>query len=152
MRHRFAKAIKSQRISAALTTDQVCAAIYGRDANFDSRQGVKMELLARQTLRWGRWPYRQSPGAMFDTQAVSLYSTRTCWAMATKSRPQVKETNGLFVHSRDLYVLLSWQRRAGVSTGLASEDLESGHQRPTAHQPRWVVSYWGKFSLPDTHS
>ena len=40
--------------------------------------------------------------------------------------------NGLFVHLRVLYVLLSERHRAGVFTGLISEDKASEHQGPTA--------------------
>ena len=70
--------------------------------------------------------------AAFDTQEISLYATKTQWAAVCKSHPSGKILNGPFVHSRDLYMLLPGQCRAGVFNGLDSETVASEHQRPTA--------------------
>jgi hypothetical protein len=81
----------------------------------------------------GHWVCLQRLCAWFDTRTISLYSTKTRWTAACKWRPAGKGFNGLYVHSRDLYVLLlSGRRRAGMFDGLDSEDETSEHQRPTA--------------------
>lgn len=83
----------------------------------------------------------------FDMPPISHYSTTTCWATAGICRPAGKRFYGSFVHSRDLYVLLSERRRAGVSFGLDSDNLASDCQRPTAPTYAVGLCFWGKFSL-----
>ena len=66
--------------------------------------------------------------ALIDMRAISLYATITCWDAALKCRSTETRFNGLFVHTRDMYELLSGRRRAGVFTGVDSENTESEHQ------------------------
>jgi hypothetical protein len=57
-------------------------------------------------------------------------------------RGRRKGSNGPNDHRRDVHVLLSVLRRAGVFAGLDSvsiQNLES--QRPTRHQARWVFGF-----------
>lgn len=81
--------------------------------------------------------------SLFDMPPISLYSTNTCGAAASKCHPAGNRFNGLFVHSRDVYVLLSEQHRAGVFPGLDSENIASDRQRPTAHAGAVGLCFWG---------
>lgn len=83
----------------------------------------------------------------FDMPPISLYSTKTCWATAGICRHAGKRFYGSFVHSRDLYVLLSGRRRAGVSFGLDSGNLVSDRQRPTSPTCAVGLCFWRKFYL-----
>ena len=49
-------------------------------------------------------------------------------------------SNGFQIHSRDVYVSLLLQRRAGVFHGISSE-ANSGSRQPTRHEARWVFSF-----------
>jgi len=92
----------------------------------------------------GIWIVSSSnPRTSFDTQAISLYATDTRRAAACKSSSAGKKLNGLLVHTRDLYVLLSGRRCAGVFTGLDSENTASENQRPTAQHGAVGFSFWG---------
>ena len=57
-------------------------------------------------------------------------------------------SNGFRIHSRDVYVLLPQQRRAGVSSGLTTE-ANSGSRQPTRHEARWVFAFQRDFAIPD---
>ncbi len=50
------------------------------------------------------------------------------------------ESNDFRIHSRDVYVSLLLQRRAGVSSGLTTE-ANSGPRQPTRHEARWVFAF-----------
>jgi hypothetical protein len=52
------------------------------------------------------------------------------------------ECNDFRIHSRDVYVSLLSQRRAGVSSGLTTE-ANSGSRQPTRHEARWVFAFSG---------
>jgi len=54
---------------------------------------------------------------------------------------------GFRIRSRDVYVLLPWQRRAGVFHGISSE-ANSGSRQPTRNEARWVFSFPGDSLIP----
>jgi hypothetical protein len=56
-------------------------------------------------------------------------------------------SNGFRIHSRDVYVSLPWQRRAGVFHGISSE-VNSESRQPTRHEARWVFSLPGDSLIP----
>src|ERR1035437_2879947 len=102
------------------------------------RKPAIMAPFARADLRCSHLPgaffcgykivLRSSFQPAFYTRAISNYATKTQRAAACKSYSPGKRFNGLFVHSRDLYVLLSQRHCAGVFTGLGSEKTESNHR------------------------
>lgn len=57
-------------------------------------------------------------------------------------------SNDFRIHSRDVYVSLLPQRRAGVSSGLTTE-ANSGPRQPTRHEARWVFAFPGDFLISD---
>jgi hypothetical protein len=118
----------------------------------DYRQGTTVELNAihvsrcRPTVGILRRVPSEFLGlfrSLFDMPQISLYSTKTCGAAVSKFRPAGNGFNGLFVHSRDVYVLLSEQHRAGVFPGLDSENIASDRQRPTAPAGAVGLCFWG---------
>ena len=50
------------------------------------------------------------------------------------------DSNDFRIHSRDVYVSLLLQRKAGVSSGLTTE-ANSGSRQPTRHEARWVFAF-----------
>jgi hypothetical protein len=58
------------------------------------------------------------------------------------------QSNDFRIHSRDVYVLLLQQHRAGVSSGLISE-VNSGSRQPTRHEARWVFVFPGDSVIPE---
>jgi hypothetical protein len=52
------------------------------------------------------------------------------------------------IHSRDVYVLLFQQHRAGVFHGIGSE-ANSGSRPPTRHEARWVFAFPGDSLIPE---
>ena len=74
----------------------------------------------------------QLQSVKFDLTGDSHYSTRTCRGRFWNDRRVCIEINGLYVHFRDVYLLLSERFRAGVFNGLNSELKVSDHRRPTA--------------------
>jgi hypothetical protein len=57
-------------------------------------------------------------------------------------------SNDFRIHSRDVYVPLPLQRRAGVFHGISSE-ANSGSLQPTRHEARWVFAFPGDSVIPD---
>jgi hypothetical protein len=57
-------------------------------------------------------------------------------------------SNGFRIRSRDVYVLLPWQRHAGVFHGISSE-ANSGSRQPTRHEARWVFAFQGDSLIPE---
>jgi hypothetical protein len=57
------------------------------------------------------------------------------------------QSNDFRIHSRDVYVSLLLQRRAGVSSGLTTE-ANSGSRQPTRHEARWVFAFPGNSMIP----
>jgi hypothetical protein len=57
------------------------------------------------------------------------------------------KSNDFRIHSRDVYVPLLLQRRAGVSSGLTTE-ANSGSRQPTRHEARWVFAFPGDSGIP----
>jgi hypothetical protein len=56
-------------------------------------------------------------------------------------------SNDFRIHSRDVYVSLLLQRRAGVFSGLATE-ANSGSRQPTRHEARWVFAFREESLIP----
>ena len=52
------------------------------------------------------------------------------------------QSNDFRIHSRDVCVLLSFERHAGVFHGISSE-ANSGSRQPTRHEARWVFVLLG---------
>ena len=73
----------------------------------------------------------QQSRVWFDTEGVSLYSTKTCRTEACICCPAGKGFYGPFTHTRDLYVLLSGRCRESASNGLVPEHKVSEYPRPT---------------------
>jgi len=57
------------------------------------------------------------------------------------------QSNDFRIHSRDVYVSLLQQRRAGVSSGLTTE-ANSGSRQPTRLEAWWVFAFWGESLIP----
>lgn len=55
--------------------------------------------------------------------------------------------NDFRIHSRDVYVLLHQQHRAGVFHGINSE-ANSGFRQPTRHEAWWVFAFSGGWLTP----
>lgn len=58
------------------------------------------------------------------------------------------ESNDFRIHSRAVYVSLLLQRKAGVSSGLITEE-NSGSRQPTRHEARWVFAFAGDSVIPN---
>jgi hypothetical protein len=63
------------------------------------------------------------------------------FASARESIPGLS-SDDFWIHSRDVYVPLSFERRAGVFHGISSEE-NSGFLQPTRQEARWVFAFLG---------
>jgi hypothetical protein len=58
------------------------------------------------------------------------------------------QRNDFRIHSRDVYVSLRLQRRAGVSSGLTTE-ANPGSRQPTRPAAWWVFAFSGDSPIPN---